>query len=426
MPELAPKLAILAALRHEPDFSYLRELPSAESKHGRRLLLWLDKSGLALSFLPALQRFDVMPRISMEWKFALWERRSRNLERTKDMLGEFQRLNAAFRERGIAVAALKGFTLVPDFCEDASLRHQADFDFLVSQADLAKAAAVLRSLGYFAPQLNKFGETSFSTPLRRIPSVHDDLYNLPQHRQADLHTSLWEESDWLTLSIPTDCLQRVQTQFLYDVEFFSLSLEDKFLLQVLHAFRHASRSWLRVSWLLEIARFLQKHKESARLWSLLIERAGDSGLTRRVFALVLGLVHRLFHSPVPQPLRTWVAGATSASLEAWLEHFALEWSLSDWPGSLNNLFLADEFIPDPARRRQYLWSRFLPRMSQMSVASVSIREPMAYFKLQLRRAQYVAQRALLHGKDVCGFPLQQYRWKRTLYTAGKREYIHNW
>jgi hypothetical protein len=413
MPDLRLKLAILASLRRQPDFSALHALPSLQTWKGRRLLLWLDQSGLTLVFLRNLQKFAAIRHISAEWRDALGQRLAQNVERSREMFEEFLRISAAFRRHGVSAAALKGFSLVPDFCEDAGLRHQLDLDFLVDPASLANAAETLRSCGYSAPRLVESGETCFTTPLRHIPSA-DDLYARPRQRQVDLHTSIVEKSDWLAPEVPGDGLARAQSQTLDGVEFLALSLEDKFLLQVLHAYRHSSRSWVRLSWLLEIARFLDNHGEDQALWNCVVERAGHAPLTKRIFAFVLGLVCRLFQSAIPPRIQSWTAAELTMSLQTWLNQFAVEWALSDWPGSLNNMLLAAEFIPDRKLRRQYLRSRLLPGKAQTSLGSMTAGSTAMILRFQGARLRYVSQRALVHLKSLCAFPMQQLRWKRAL------------
>ncbi len=414
MPDLQLKLAILAALGHAPGFSGLVSLPPPESRGGRQLLAWLDRSGLALGVLRSLQINDAIPQISQAWRDALGQRLEKNIVRTRDMVEEFERLNVAFRKFGVKAAALKGFTLVPDFCAEPSLRHQVDFDFLVDSRDVSAAAEALRYCGYTADRLSESGETCFVTPLQHIPSADDDLYILQRQRQVDLHTSLWEPCPWLPVETPQDCLEYTQHRAISGVRYLSLSLEDKFLLQVLHTFRHSFRSWIRVSWVLEIAQCVEYHAEDDCLWNAVISRSGDSRLTKCIFAFVLELANRLFHTPIPARLRSWTAESHTQSLRAWLDHFAVDWATSDWPGSLNNLFLTAEFIPDPSLRRQYWRSRLLPQKRHASIGSIAVSSPSTFLRLQAARVGYVAHRAGVHLKDIVALPRQQLRWKRAL------------
>lgn len=422
MTDSRPKLAVIAVLRPEPEFSVLQSLPTFDSPAGRNLLQWLDRSGLALSLLHQLQCHNVAARLSDSWHAALRQRLAANAARTRDMLDEAQRLNAAFSSFEVTAAVLKGITLAPDFCDDLALRHQVDFDFLVEPEQVRRAADALRSCGYSAASVNESGETCFLTPLRHIPSRRDDLYAPQRQRQVDLHISLWESCPWLRVQAPEDCLKLARPQSIAGVNYLSLSLEDKFLLQVLHAFRHSFRSWIRLSWLLEIGNCLQKHRNDAGLWNCVAERAGDSHLTKSIFAFVLGLVTRVFGVPIPSVLTDWSAPAMTLPLCAWLDHFALDWVTSDWPGSLNNLFLTPEFIPDPTLRAQYWRSRFFPGKAQTSLGVISAAGTKNFLRLQAARAGYVAHRAAVHLKGIAALPIQQFRWKRALESCRRLEF----
>lgn len=414
MTDTCPKRAILMALRHDPDFCALVNLPPFDSAAGRNCLRWLDQSGLALIFFRALQHHNATGRISVAWQCALGERQERNVLRMRDMVEEARRINSALSSYGVTAAFLKGFTLSPDFCEDPAFRHQVDFDLLVAPEGVKVAAQALASCGYSAARVNENGETCFLTPLRHIPTAKDDLYALQRQRQVDLHVSLWQQCPWLPVEAPQDCLKHTEIQTVFGLDYLALSLEDRFLLQVLHAFFHSFRSWIRISWLLEIATFLNKHQENAQLWDRLIARAGDTRLTKAIFAFVLGLVQRLFLTPIPPQLCSWVAEAATPRLRAWLDHFALEWAISDWPGSLNNLFLTSEFIPEAGLRRQYWRSRLFPRKTSASLGPVVASGPRKFFQWQIARLSYVAYRAAVHLKDIVALPLQQFRWTRAL------------
>lgn len=408
------KKSILAALRHSPDFSGVSAIPPLETRQGRSLQGWLDRSGLALVFLKRLQDFDATPRLTAAWRRSLGQRLEDNIERTRDIFEEFQRINTSFDQSGVASAAMKGFTLIPDFCEDAALRHQADLDFLVAPGSVKAAAHALQALGYFAAVLNESGETCFTTPLRHVPSPDDSLYGLQRHRQVDLHVSLWEESPWISLRPPTDGLERAKPCQLQGIACRRLTLEDRFLFQVLHVFRHALRSWVRVSWLFEIARCLEIHQADAELWKRVVGRAGDESLMKSAFAYVLGLCQRMFQTPIPAPLGLWTAPTVTAPLRTWLDQFAVDWALADWPGSLDNLLLTAELIPNGAQRIEYWRSRLFPSSRQMSLGKPRHGDNQMFFALQFARMRYVARRSAVHLKDILGLPAQQIRWVRAL------------
>jgi hypothetical protein len=105
-------------------------------------------------------------------------------------------------------------------------------------------------------------------------------------------------------------------------------------------------------------------------------------------------------------------------LRAWLDHFALDWAISDWPGSLNNLFLTQEFIPDQKLRMNYWRSRLLPRKSQTSLGEVVAANAINSLQLEMARIRYLAYRGTVHLKDIALLPRQWIRWKRALRVSG--------
>jgi len=412
MSETRSKLIALGALRHGHEFAGLRALPTVDSHAGCQLIRWLDQSGVALMLLRRLQKHQATAQLPEAWRKALEARQARNIERVEDMVQEARRIQTSFLSHGVRAACLKGFSLSPDFCEDPFIRHQTDFDFLVSRDSVYAAANVLRTCGYSAAKVNETGETCFVTPLRHIPSAKDDLYALQRHRQVDLHVSVWEPCAWLQVDAPEDCLDFAEPQHTSGFEYLALSLEDKFLVQVLHVFRHSLRSWIRLSWLLEIANCMEKHEENAHLWNRLIHRADAGRLTKTIFAFVLGLVNQLLGTPIPQPLHAWQNAAVSPSLRVWLNDFALDWALADWPGSLNNLLMAAEFIPNRSDRRKYWQSRLLPGRAHTTLGNIATVNARSFLQLQAARFEYVVQRAAVHLLDIAGLPRQQLRWRR--------------
>ncbi|HTQ95481.1 MAG TPA: nucleotidyltransferase family protein [Candidatus Acidoferrum sp.] len=409
------KLAVLATLSRNPDFSGLDNVPSLDSSAGSKLIQWLDRSGLALSFWKGLETHKETSRLSEEWRDALSQRQIRNIARMQDMFAEAARVHSVFCSFGIQPVVLKGFTLYPDFCDDPLGRHQTDFDFLVAARELETAAAALESCGYSTDRLNRTGETCFVTPLRYIPTSRDDLYMLQRQRLVDLHVSILEPCEWLCFEIPKDCLEQAKPQMIGDCAVLGLSLEDKFLLQVIHIFHHSFRSWIRLSWLLELTYCLEKHRENGFLWNRVIQRAGTSNLMKSVFAFVLGLATRIFRASIPTKLQEWAHGAITVPLRAWLDRFGFDWATTDWPGNLNNLFLTSEFIPNRSLRLRYWHSRLVPRKGQASIGSIAADSPAKFLQWQQARAVYLAKRATVHLKDLASLPRQRFRWKRALH-----------
>jgi len=100
-----------------------------------------------------------------------------------------------------------------------------------------------------------------------------------------------------------------------------------------------------------------------------------------------------------------------------------DWAISDWPGSLNNLFLIEEFIPDRRLRMRYLRSRLLPRRSQASLGAVEATDTINSFRLETARIRYLAYRGVVHLKDIASLPGRLIRWKAC---SGSLSEAHVW
>jgi hypothetical protein len=107
----------------------------------------------------------------------------------------------------------------------------------------------------------------------------------------------------------------------------------------------------------------------------------------------------------------------TASLRVWLEHFSENWALTDWPGSLSNLFVATDFIADSGLRNEYLKSRLIPKRERLTIEIRNSNDLQRPFIWQIQRWKYVAHRAGVHLGDLVRFPLEQLRWQRALNSA---------
>src|SRR4029077_10642809 len=125
----------------------------------------------------------------------------------------------------------KGFSLVPQYCPDASLRHQSDFDYLVDHQSLPVARTVLEESGYFLSQ-HKMNELVFLMQLREIPRPDDEQYEAHAPHAVELRVAFWD-SDFhgVSLTEPQFPVDNIRTQRWQESVFPALPEEDAFLLQ---------------------------------------------------------------------------------------------------------------------------------------------------------------------------------------------------
>src|SRR5579864_5104219 len=134
-----------------------------------RGLKWLDETGLALYFLQKVKDAAVASVVPAMVLSGLEKRFTANQKRVAHMARQFEFLNARFRDAGVRYAVVKGFSLVPQFCPDATLRHQGDFDYLIDDQSLPGAQRVLREAGYGLTSLYPGPEFTFLLPSMGTP-----------------------------------------------------------------------------------------------------------------------------------------------------------------------------------------------------------------------------------------------------------------
>jgi hypothetical protein len=419
------KSAVMAALAPgptpAPDFSALARLTHRSSAADlRHLLRWLDESGLALYLLHQLQQHAALEAVPSAFREALEQRLAANRERTLDMLGEFRRIIDAFHQRGVRFCALKGFTLTPDFCPALHLRHQTDFDFLISAEWMENAKQALKSRGYAQEEIRSTGEVTFATPLRHIPSVDDDIYACPRHRQVDLLVSLCSQEHGVSLDAPSDCLERARPITLHSISFPALSLDDRFTLQVIHAFKHLLGSWVRLSWLLEIGHFVHVHHDDEELWHSVALRSSRNVTVQNAFGLIISLTQALFPRPIPCGLEEWCLRPLPGRMATWVNEFGFEWALSGLDGAKLTLFVHREFFDDTSAWTTYLAARIFPFGRRSSIGTVSTALPRARIKARASQWLHSMRRVMFHTRELASLPVEAIRWKRALRSMEKQ------
>lgn len=222
-------LAVLGPKRNRAEIeALLWPLRSTTPEQLRRLLRWLDQSGLALYFLASVQKQGGTEVLAPGFRAALESRMASNESRSADMFGEFQKVVDAFKREKVRFCAMKGFSLIPDFYPSVALRHQTDFDFLVAPESIENASRALVSIGYISNGVDEAGDSTFATPLQHVPSATDNIYAIQRQREIDLATSVRMAIHGVTVDLPLDFLERVECRDVAGFRFPALSTGDTF------------------------------------------------------------------------------------------------------------------------------------------------------------------------------------------------------
>lgn len=417
------KLAAISALGSEPDFSGLRELRTSSSKDSASFLTWLDHSGLALYLFDRLRDCGELGLVPPNFRIALEQRVHSNCKRMDAMVDEFSKVNAELRSRLIPHAFLKGFTLTPEFCADPALRHQTDLDILVHPNSLAEATQALVACGYSFGGTEAGGRLRFATPLQYVPSAQDDIYRVSPHREAELHTSIWEETGHVSLDVPKDCLELARTRNFQDIEYSSLSKEDMFLMQSLHAFSHLLGSWVRVSWLWEIHYFLSTNLSDAELWQRIVARAGNDPKLRKSIGLVIFLTAELFGGTIPEALNDWCANTLPDRLKTWVRTFGTHWALSEFQGSKVTLFIHEEFVDDVSQWNGYVLRRLIPASGKPSIGQIEASDVKTRLAGHVVQLKFTSQRLAYHAREIFVLARQALRWRQAVQSSRRSRIV---
>ena len=168
-------------------FENLRRFSSRDWK---RTLSWLDASGLALYFLQEIDNHNARAVIQSEALVCLDKHLASNRKRVVQLADEIANINQRFDQAHVKYAVIKGFSLVPLFCSDISLRAQADIDYLINEASREVAKQALVEAGYKLTEVGSV-ESKFWKPSMRIATRSDGSYDVLTAAGVELHTAIW-------------------------------------------------------------------------------------------------------------------------------------------------------------------------------------------------------------------------------------------
>jgi hypothetical protein len=169
-----------------------QELKKFSAREWDRVIKWLDDAGLAFYFLQKLKHTNTTDSAPASVISRLERNFAANQERVAYMSQRFAFLNQKFNDTGVRYAVLKGLSLVPQFCPDAALRHQGDFDYLVDEPSLVAAQQVLIEAGYSPKRSRSNKEFIFVMRGTAEPSRGAEQYQVRAPHAAELHLDIWD------------------------------------------------------------------------------------------------------------------------------------------------------------------------------------------------------------------------------------------
>ncbi len=408
----------LLSFSTDPGAARLKGFSKVSRREWEQTLRWLDDAGLALYFLQKLKNGsqDAVPA----WVLSHLERNfAANQQRVADMSHRFGFLNQKLEAAGVRYAVLKGLSLIPQFCPDATLRHQSDFDYLVDDQSLLAAQRVLIEVGYCQKASPSKQEFIFLMPGMGQGWRSAAQYSTQAPHGVELHLDIWD-SDLRTLPVmPRQfSVQRTRIQRWNGFAFPALSDEDAFLLQVLHACQHLFTYWIRMSCLWEIGYFLNQRASDVSLWNQVAEQVGDNLTLREFVVVITELVAKLFQAPLPDLVRAW-GRRIRPGPRVWIDSYARPWAFCElpayefrvFPRAKLALFLHQQYT-DACAQKHVTRNRLLTFGRISRIASAAKNKPSLVLDAGWWKRQLLIRRSLFHAlaglRYVCEIP----RWRR--------------
>lgn len=379
-----------------------QELSRFSPAQWRRLLPWLHASGIALYFWERMRsngEQDVAPR---DMQKVLEECLRMNRKRVDVMKREFSSVNQALSKGGIHHAALKGFSLIPEYCPDPALRTQYDLDFLIAPESAELADSCLRRAGFVRKEGSRCSHpVVYLGAHRKIrpPRHAGDLYSPCITNSIEVHTRLWEaENENVSFEFPADPLVRVRNRDWNGMRFASLSTEEALLFQVLHAFRHMLNNRCRLSIFLEIAQFVETHSSATVFWTSFAALLKERVRLGNAAAVVIYLARSLFDCRMAAKLTLLLETSLPPAMDLWLSRYGIRSAMENFASRKDSLYLHELFVDNTRawrfQRRSKLFPLQMPR-TQRDLALVG--QSPAHGAHEFRR------RVRAHYKDMLYF-----------------------
>jgi hypothetical protein len=337
-PEFDLLLACCAVSSDEPNADRIRKILS-HPLDWERMLRLVDHHRVvpqvygALSARPHLLSADRLG--ALRWRY------QDNARKTLWFTAELVRIVTHLESAGIKVLPYKGPTLAETLYGEVTRRQFGDLDVLIRPADVTKAKAALRDLGYktgidLAAHIEKAYvdtgyECSFSSAngsnllelqwrvLPRFYSIDFDVADLFERAneitvggdcivtqpQQKLWNGLLQKSreaaaeysprrqPWVKSGTrPSPSAAKDRPQYSLGCPMRTLCPEDLLLVLCVHAAKHV---WVRLSWLCDIAQLARSQQLD---WNAIQHEAKRLGI-ERILNLNLFLTHKLLDSPMP-------------------------------------------------------------------------------------------------------------------------------
>ena len=390
----------------DPVPSECLQLRHLSGREWKRLLYWLDTSGLALYFLDRMVELRLCDLLPPAILARLQQNLIDNTERTRGMVDESIAIHLEFQSAHLSYATLRGFSLWPCSVPKPELRSQLDLDFLVAEKSMPKARTILERRGY---RLHAISGRSWEFKANEITRVTlDDLYKTVPFRSVKLHMEA-------SIQGRQSLLARAETRGLPGIGVPVLSPVDLFLGQGLHLYKHVCSEFSRTAHLIEFRRHVLARRDDSAFWDKVQLTAAGNPRAYLGLGVVTLLISHVMGDFAPTAFTSWTIDRLPFSARLWVELYGRRCVFASYPGSKLYLLLQRELETAgvPARRslgRSLLPLR-LPPAIMHAPATETLRERLRRKRMELR---FILFRLRFHAIEGLRYTWESLRWRQRM------------
>jgi hypothetical protein len=408
------KEAVLASFQASAN-DVAEEFQKYSENDWRKILIWLDVSGMALYLLDQIMTLKIESSLPSAILDRLQLNLAQNRQRTRTLLREAIEVAQRFQQAHITFALMKGITLPADAVPDPALRWQADLDFLIDESDADAASRIMRDLSYTlratSERTMEFRSGTMST------TGLENFYREQSQRSIELHTMKRREGSPGQLARAQDqpartqdLLARAQVRWFDGVAIPTLSSADILVQQAQHLLKHLCGEHTRLSWVLEFWRHLRKRQHDRAFWSEVRALAASEPQGELALSISVWLATEIFGPIAPGVTEDWMPVRIQNGVQFWLRRYARELLLSDSFGSKLYILLRRQLPnkPDLKGTARLMIPLCLPARLALPVPGETPADRMTRYRID---ASYGWQRLRFHLFEGVRYTIEALCWE---------------
>jgi hypothetical protein len=394
--------ALLSLCHLKPE--YLDCLLVLSPGEWRKLLHWLDVSGLSLYFIHRVNELDLQDSLPIAVNQRLQQNLSDNRTRIRGLLQESRELQTEFQRADVSYALLKGFSLCPLSVPMVELRHQLDLDFLVDESGASKAREILERAGYRLHAVS--GKTWEYKKNETLRFSTKDMFKDGFGHMVDLHVESTQRAG-------KSLLRNLEHRSIEGITMPVLPSSELLLLQGRQVLKDLCSPFLRASHLVELYRHMCVRRDDTAFWSEVRALAEEDPRSIVGLGVASQLIESVMEGAIPSQLAIWTMCRLPAGVQRWLGLYGTGSVYGMPPGTKFYLLLRRELAgpgsyPSRALKRDLLPTR-LPPMMTSERADETLTFRLRRYALQLR---FILFRLRFHAVEGVRYAWASYRWRK--------------